>query len=397
MTRLVCCVISVALIGVAPPDSYAQESGSHLEPQPAPSEARTAKEAERARAAGLGWERQRPRSTAHAQMPNAVHASTPIRPAVWAELSGAGRRHEFCDARFHVGGRWSSSLLLNQARLGSQGGGVFPSPPLAEAFESSAGSMDVSEEVAHDAWSPAFATASSSNATGHLVPLFPSASDAALQGFARVINHSGDAGEVRIEPVDDTGVPYGPLTLSIDGHQTVHFNSNDLEDGNPGKGLTGSTGAGTGDWRLTLTSDLDVEVLSYIRTTDGFLTAMHDVAPESEPGVRRVVIFNPGSNTSQVSRLRLLNTGARLPQPGGVRAGDGTGGGMTLSLKIAVPPRSRFADSAPPARFESGRRASDVVGRSGTARCRAIHGACAPKVNCPLKRVRSNVLASVES
>ena len=54
----------------------------------------------------------------------------------------------------------------------------------------------------------------------------------------------------------------------------------DLEAGNAGKGLTRSTGAGEGDWRLTLTSDLDLEVLSYIRTTDGFLTAMHDLAPE---------------------------------------------------------------------------------------------------------------------
>ena len=61
----------------------------------------------------------------------------------------------------------------------------------------------------------------------------------------------------------------------------AHFNSNDLEQGNVGKGLTGSTGAGEGDWRLELSSDADIEVLSYIRTTDGFLTAMHDVAPVS--------------------------------------------------------------------------------------------------------------------
>ena len=49
-------------------------------------------------------------------------------------------------------------------------------------------------------------------------------------------------------------------------------------------------------------------MLSYIRTTDGFLTPMHDVAPVS--GTRhRVAIFNPGSNTAQVSRLRLVNAG----------------------------------------------------------------------------------------
>ena len=60
---------------------------------------------------------------------------------------------------------------------------------------------------------------------------------------------------------------------------------------------------------------------------------------------------------------------------------------MTLSRKIPLP-ESRLADRAPPARFKSGRRAPGVVGRPGTGRCRSIHGAHAPKVNCPLKRGR---------
>ena len=54
-------------------------------------------------------------------------------------------------------------------------------------------------------------------------------------------------------------------------------------------------------------------MLSYIRTTDGFLTAMHDVAPVS--GTRhRVAIFNPGSNAAQVSRLRLVNAGEEVAE-----------------------------------------------------------------------------------
>ena len=174
------------------------------------------------------------------------------------------------------------------------------------------------ESALHDAWSwtkplRRYPT-SRPHTTSHLVPLFPAASDAALQGFVRVINHAGDSGEVQIEAIDDTGVFYGPLTLSIDATETVHFNSDDLEGGNAGKGLTGITGAGEGDWRLVLTSDLDVEVLSYIRTTDGFLTAMHDLAPEAEGGVHRIAIFNPGSNTAQVSRLRLINLGEEAAQ-----------------------------------------------------------------------------------
>ena len=138
------------------------------------------------------------------------------------------------------------------------------------------------------------------------VYLFPSASEPLREGFVRIINHAAEAGEVRIDPVDDSGRAFDAITLSIDAGETVHFNSGDLEAGNAGKGLSGGTGSGQGDWRLGFSSDLDIEALSYIRTQDGFLTAMHDVAP-SQGNVREVAIFNPGSNRNQVSILRLVN------------------------------------------------------------------------------------------
>ena len=144
--------------------------------------------------------------------------------------------------------------------------------------------------------------------TAHHVYLFPSASDPdKRQGFVRVVNH-GDAGSVEIQAYDDTDRDHETVTLAMDANETVHFNSNDLEVGNTNKGLTGSTGAGEGDWRLVLTSGLHLDVLAYIRTEDGFLTSMHDTVPETG-GVYRVPIFNPGSNRNQVSVLRLVNTG----------------------------------------------------------------------------------------
>ena len=143
----------------------------------------------------------------------------------------------------------------------------------------------------------------------HSVPLFPSASDAnARQGFLRVVNRSDEAGDVTVRAFDDTDVEYDTLTLSMGVNETRHFNSDDLELGNADKGLSGSTGAGEGDWRLELGSDLDIEVLSYIRTDDGFLTAMHDLVPRSAKR-HRVAVFNPGSNANQVSVLRLVNAG----------------------------------------------------------------------------------------
>ena len=157
-----------------------------------------------------------------------------------------------------------------------------------------------------DVWD-ILANAYSLTEIGHAVPFMPSASDSGRQGFVRVINHGDEAGEVSVEAFDDAGTPHGPVTLSIDANETAHFNSDDLEAGNTDKGLSDGVGQpDEGDWRLKLTSLLDIEVLAYVRTEDGFLTAMHDLMPAHGPG-RRGVIFNPASNENQVSWLRLVN------------------------------------------------------------------------------------------
>ena len=296
----------VASARVVAGTAYTQGGQKSLQPQMAAAE-HQAREAQRAqRLARMRWEAERRRSAAHARMPDTMYASTPSAPVV--ELSCPVVTSD--DVRRAVlgwGDEVSTPPFSSADLLAARDGGV-RAPPLQGVLGRIGSSGDDASAAGHDAWSGALATASNADTTSHLVPLFPAASDAALQGFVRVINHSGDSGEVEIEAIDDMGRSYGPLTLLIDATETVHFNSDDLEGGNAGKGLTGSTGAGEGDWRLVLTSDLDVEVLSYIRTTDGFLTAMHDLAPGAE-GVHRIAIFNPGSNTAQVSRLRLINPG----------------------------------------------------------------------------------------
>ena len=146
----------------------------------------------------------------------------------------------------------------------------------------------------------------------HNVPLMPPAGDpSGRQGFVRVINHDQSAGEVTITAADDSDADYPAITLSLDANETAHFNSDDLEDGNADKGLSDGVGAGEGDWYLQATSELDIEVLAYIRTEDGFLTAMHDLAPSLD-NRHRLAIFNPGRNTNQVSRLRLVNPGEQV-------------------------------------------------------------------------------------
>ena len=146
----------------------------------------------------------------------------------------------------------------------------------------------------------------SKSESGHAVPLMPSASEVWRQGFVRVVNHSNEAGEVTIQAFDDAGTAYDPVSLAVGARETLHFNSDDLEQGNPGKGVSAGVGSGEGDWRLNLTSPLEIEVLAYVRTSDGFLTSIHDLMPAAGPG-RRGVFFNPGSNENQVSMLRLVN------------------------------------------------------------------------------------------
>ena len=142
------------------------------------------------------------------------------------------------------------------------------------------------------------------------VLLFEPAAHPVRQGFVRVINHTASSGEILVEAIDDAGARFGPVALALGAGAATHFNSDDLETGNAAKGLPAGVGPpGEGVWRLELSSELDVEVLSYARTADGFVTALHDTAPAAA-GVHRAVFLNPGGNVDQVSRLRLVNPGA---------------------------------------------------------------------------------------
>ncbi len=136
--------------------------------------------------------------------------------------------------------------------------------------------------------------------------LFPSTSESSREGVVRVINHSWKAGEFTIVPVDDSGQRFDSLQLSIGPGESVQLNADDLESGNEAKGLSGQTGAWQGNWRLAFASDLDFEVLSYLHTVGGSLSSMHNVVPR-EGDVHRVLAFNPASDQSQASRLRLVN------------------------------------------------------------------------------------------
>ena len=149
------------------------------------------------------------------------------------------------------------------------------------------------------------------------VDLFPAASDPlGRQGFVRAANRSALAGAATILVRDDSDARYDALSLALGAGAAAHFNSDDLELGSAAKGLSGSTGSGTGTWRLALSGeDFAFEASAYVRTAEGFLTAMNAAAPAAG-AVRRVAFFNPGSNAAQVKRAA---AGEPLPARGAGR------------------------------------------------------------------------------
>ena len=208
----------------------------------------------------------------------------------------------------------------------------------------------------------AFTTAS--GAPDHVLPFVLSASNAGMHGFVRIINRSSRAGDVTINAIDDTGRRFAPVSLSLAPEETAHFNSTDLERGNSAKGLSGGVGNGSGNWRLELHTELDIEALAYIRTADGFLTSIHDVAQESARGSLRydLPFFNPASNRANVSWLRLANLADATATVTISARDDRNDPAPRGSVRLALPARAARMLSAQ--QLEGGT-APDAQGRLG--------------------------------
>ena len=175
--------------------------------------------------------------------------------------------------------------------------------------------------------------------TIHEVGLFPAASEEGLEGVVRIVNRTRQFERVNIEAIDDTGTVFGPVALWISGLEGLVVTSADLEEGNTSKGLPSGTGAGTGDWRLRLSTSLEIEVQSYVHplgVQDGLLSAMHAMVPRGAKG-HRVTLFDPDEVTGSSGSLRLINPSATEAAVT-IRGVDGTGGtpGGEVRLKLGA-------------------------------------------------------------
>jgi hypothetical protein len=138
--------------------------------------------------------------------------------------------------------------------------------------------------------------------------MVPRASNTQQQGFLRLTNREGRGSTVSMYGIDDAGQRSpGTATMTLGQYESRQFNSQDLEQGNPSKGLSGSLGTGNGDWRIVVETNLDLLATALIRTPDGFLTTVHDTVAGNGL-VANVPTFNPARNPFQVSTLRLVNS-----------------------------------------------------------------------------------------
>lgn len=148
------------------------------------------------------------------------------------------------------------------------------------------------------------------------LPLFVTSTTAgSIEGVLRILNDSEESGSVEIHAIDDAGMRSGPATFTLSAWTAVEFDAAELASGNAMKGLSGGTGMRSDDVRLEIETDLQIVPSAYVRAADGTLSTMHDtvragaVADEGG-GYRYVVpIFNPSTDVTQASRLRLINPG----------------------------------------------------------------------------------------
>lgn len=193
--------------------------------------------------------------------------------------------------------------------------------------------------------------------------LVPPESEDQRQGFVRLINRQNVSGLVTVWGVDAAGRrSAGTLTLTLNPLEARQFNSQDLEMGNPDKGLSGALGSGIGDWTVVVRTSLDLEALAYMRTPDGFLTAMHDRVVGNNGVDWWVPFFNPAQNPNQVSHLRLINSNVA---PVGIQISGTDDAGVAGAGPVTLTLAGLSSIDLTPVDLESGNAAKGLQGRLG--------------------------------
>ena len=106
------------------------------------------------------------------------------------------------------------------------------------------------------------------------VAFFNPGSNVVKRSVLRLVNPGDGDAEVAIGAVDDDGdvAPDGDVTLTVPSGEARDLRAQALESG--GDGFEGSFGDGEGKWRLTVSADRALHVLSLVRSRWGYLASL---------------------------------------------------------------------------------------------------------------------------
>ena len=106
------------------------------------------------------------------------------------------------------------------------------------------------------------------------VAFFNPGSNMVKRSVLRLVNPSEADAAVTISAVDDDGAAAleGDVTLTVPAGEALDLTALALENG--GENFEGSFGDGEGKWRLSVSSDRALYVLSFIRSPRGYLASI---------------------------------------------------------------------------------------------------------------------------
>ncbi len=213
---------------------------------------------------------------------------------------------------------------------------------------------------------PAVRPLASESSLGHekYIAMMNPASNLTKQSFLRFVNTTTNTMELEVYGRDDAAQPSrtGPVRFSLPPGAAKQMTAQDLERGNPLKGLEGYLCDGTGKWQLQVRASEPIEVMNLIRTTEGFLTGMNQTVPESN-GRWSVNYFNAASNLEQASFLRIVN---KNDVDGQVEISAVNAAGATVETRLQLAINANESIQLNAGDLESGNEGKGLAGALGS-------------------------------
>jgi hypothetical protein len=114
--------------------------------------------------------------------------------------------------------------------------------------------------------------------TLHELAMFNPARNPNQQSKVRLSNNTELPNTFIINGIDDSGKDAGNVSIIVPPFATTTLSSTDIEQGNSNIGLKGALGAGSGKWRLIITSTGNASVMGLMELPGGYISNISSLA-----------------------------------------------------------------------------------------------------------------------